>query len=64
MVTIPAQYIIDEQGAKTAVVLSIEVYQKLLADLHDLRVIADRRHETPVSLAEMKQRLHIANEQL
>lgn len=56
--TIPhAQYIMNEQGKKTAVVLSLKQYQKLLEDVHDLSIIAHRREETPMTLEEMKQRL-------
>lgn len=37
--------------------LSIREYNRLLEDLHDLAVVAERREESPVTLAEMKQRL-------
>lgn len=39
-----------------AVILPIREYERLLEDLHDLSVVAERRDESPVSLAEMKQR--------
>ena len=32
-------------------------YQRLLEDLHDLSVVAERREESSISLAEMKQRM-------
>jgi hypothetical protein len=32
-------------------------YQKLMEDLHDLAVVAERRVETAVSLPEMRRRL-------
>ena len=51
------QYITDSKGKRTAVILPIEQYEKLLADLHDLAVVADRRTEEPISLEEMKRRL-------
>jgi len=50
------QYIIDENGQKTAVVLPIEEYEELLADLHDLAIIAERRNETTISFDEIKER--------
>jgi len=50
-------YVVDEKGRKTAVVLSIEDYKRLLEDLHDLAVIAERRGEPTVSLEELKRRL-------
>ncbi len=51
------QYIIDNEGKKTAVIIPIEQYEKLLEDLHDLAVVAERRAEEPISLEEMKRRL-------
>jgi len=51
------KYIIDENGQKTAVVLPIEEYEELLADLHDLAIIAERRDETTISFKEIKERL-------
>lgn len=51
------QYIVDSEGKKTAVILPIEQYEKLLEDLHDLAVVAERREEELISLEEMKRRL-------
>ena len=39
------QYLTDEQGQKTAVVVPLADYEKLLEDLEDLAVIAERRDE-------------------
>jgi hypothetical protein len=39
------QYLTDDQGERTAVLLPISAYQKLLEDLDDLAVIAERRDE-------------------
>ena len=52
-----AQYVIDEKGKKTAVLLSLREYQKLIEDLHDLAVVAERKAEKPISLVELKRRL-------
>jgi PHD/YefM family antitoxin component YafN of YafNO toxin-antitoxin module len=49
------QYITDRDGQKTGVILSIDEYERLLDDLHDLAVVAERRSETPVSLDKMKE---------
>ena len=49
------QYIIDREGNKTAVILSIEQYKQMLEDLHDLAIVAERRSEQPVSLAKMQE---------
>lgn len=52
-----AQYVIDEKGKRTAVLLSLKEYQKLIEDLHDLAVIAERKDEKPISLGELRRRL-------
>ena len=39
------QYLTDEHGDRTAVVLPIGEYEKLLEDLEDLAVVAERRDE-------------------
>lgn len=51
------QFVVDAKGRKKAVLLSFEQYQKLLEDLHDLAVVAERGKEKPISLAELKRRL-------
>ncbi|MDE0460508.1 MAG: hypothetical protein OXI15_24755 [Chromatiales bacterium] len=48
----------DTEGKKTAVLLSVHQYEKLLEDLHDLAVIAARRDEAPVTFEDIKQRLN------
>jgi PHD/YefM family antitoxin component YafN of YafNO toxin-antitoxin module len=57
MTTLQEQYVIDTEGNKTAVILSLQRYEQLLEDLHDLAVVAERREEKPISLEEMKRRL-------
>ena len=52
------QYIVDVNGNKTAVILSIELYEQMLEDIHDLAIVAERRSESSISLAEMKKRLN------
>jgi PHD/YefM family antitoxin component YafN of YafNO toxin-antitoxin module len=54
---IQAQYLIDEQGQKTSVVIPVEEYEELLEDLHDLAVIAERKDEPTISFNELKKRL-------
>ena len=51
------QYVVDEKGKKTAVLLTVKQYEKLLEDIHDLAVVAERRDEKPISLKEMRKRL-------
>lgn len=53
------QYITDDAGVKSAVILPIAQFQELLEDLEDLVVVADRREEPTISheelLAQLKQ---------
>jgi hypothetical protein len=52
------QYIIDAKGNRKGVILSIERYEQMTEDLHDLAVVAERRNEqNTISLEEMKRRL-------
>jgi len=57
MKTIQEQFIINAKGKKTGVILPIGEYRRMMEDLHDLAVIAERREEKPISMAEMKKRL-------
>jgi PHD/YefM family antitoxin component YafN of YafNO toxin-antitoxin module len=51
------QYVVDAKGRKTAVILSLDQYERLLEDLHDLAVVAERRDEKAISFDELKRRL-------
>lgn len=53
------QYLVDAKGNKRGGLLSIERYEQLTEDLHDLAVVAERRMEEPISFDEMKRRLKI-----
>jgi len=59
------EYIIDVNGDKKAVVLSIEEYEELIEDLRDLAVLAERREEpvTPHAdvVAELRQNGYLSN---
>jgi len=52
-----AQYITDEKGKKTAVILPIEEYEELLEDLQDLAILAERRDEPTIPHKEVVARL-------
>jgi hypothetical protein len=47
------QYITDDAGVKSAVILPIEAFQELLEDLEDLAIMAERREEPTTSHAEL-----------
>ena len=51
-----AEYIV-KNGKPTAVIMPIAEYEELLEDLHDLGVIARRKDEPTIPLAEVKRRL-------
>ena len=56
MTTPQTQFVVDARGKRTGVLLSLKDYQKLMDDLHDLAVVAERREEAPITLEEMKRR--------
>lgn len=51
------QFVVDESGKKTAVILPVEEYDELLEDIHDLAIIAERKDEPTINLHELKKRL-------
>lgn len=51
------QYIVDEKGEKTAVILPMKEYEELLEDINDLGVVAERRNEPTITFEELKERL-------
>jgi hypothetical protein len=51
------QYITDEMGNKTAVILPIDAYTELLEDLSDLAAVAERRDEATISHKELLESL-------
>ncbi|HBA89758.1 MAG TPA: hypothetical protein DCZ75_17750 [Geobacter sp.] len=54
-------FITSPTGRKKAIILPIREYERLLEDLHDLSVVAERREEAPVSLNEMKRSLRYSS---
>ena len=52
-----AQYVTDENGKKTAVILPIEEFEELMEDLADLAVLVERRDESTVPSKEVIARL-------
>lgn len=51
------QFVIDESGKKTGVILQLEEYDELLEDLHDLATIAERKDDPAVTFDELKEKL-------
>ncbi len=52
------QYITDEKGKKTSVILPISEFEELIEDVEDLAAVAERREEPTISqedlIAELK----------
>jgi len=48
-----AQYVTDESGKKTAVILPIEEFEELLEDIEDLAVLLERRAEPTIPFDEV-----------
>jgi len=55
--TTNVQYIVDREGKKTGAILAVAQYEKLLQDLHDLAVVAERGREESISFEKMRCRL-------
>ena len=51
------QFVVDEKGNKIAVILPLTEYEQLKEDLHDLAMVAERRDEDTLTLAELKKRV-------
>ncbi|RZN14110.1 MAG: hypothetical protein EF812_06295 [Methanosarcinales archaeon] len=51
------QYVVDREGQKTAVIISIDECEELLEDLHDLSIIAGRRDEPTITFEDIKKGL-------
>ena len=51
------QYVTDERGKKTSVILPVEAYEEMLEDIQDLVAVAERRKEKSISFDDMKKRL-------
>lgn len=48
------QYVVDEQGKKTAVIINLDEWGKLWEDFYDILVSESRRDEPTVSWDELK----------
>ena len=57
MTRLREQYVIDEKGRKTAVIIPVEEYEELLEDIHDLAIIAERRDEPTMTFEELRKKL-------
>ncbi len=51
------KFITDDQGKKEAVILDLKLYEEILENLEDLRLLAERKEEPTSSLQEVEERL-------
>jgi PHD/YefM family antitoxin component YafN of YafNO toxin-antitoxin module len=54
---IEVRYLVDKDGKKTDVVLTLEEYEELMEDLHDLSVALERQNDKRITLRELEERL-------
>ena len=57
MAEMQEQYMVDENGKKTAVLIPLDPYERLIDDLHGLATVAERRDEETANLEDVQQRL-------
>lgn len=57
MRVVKERHVTRKRAKNARVVLSRRRYERLMEDLHDLAVVAERRGEPSVSLEDMKKRL-------
>ena len=57
MATTQEQFIVNAKGRKAGVLLSLKQYPRLMEDLHDLAIVAERCQEKPRAFEELKQHL-------
>lgn len=51
------RFVVTEKGQKTDILLSLEEYESLIEDLHDLAIIAERKSEPSEPLSVVKEKL-------
>jgi len=57
MKTAQPEFVVTNRGKKKVVIVPLAKYRRMLEDLHDLAVVAERRDEGVISLDEMRRRL-------
>ena len=50
-------FVVDSKGKRTAVILPIDLFEELMEDIHDLRIVAERKNEKPIAAKEFTKRL-------
>ena len=50
-------FVVDSKGKMTAVILPIDLFEELMEDIYDLRIVAERKNEKPIAAKELTKRL-------
>lgn len=50
-------FMINRKGQRTAVIIPIKDYEEILEDLHDLALIASRKHESVIPYKQVRLKL-------
>ncbi|HEY3176132.1 MAG TPA: hypothetical protein VGK94_10300 [Candidatus Polarisedimenticolia bacterium] len=53
------QFVVDEKGQRTGVVIDLKEYSELWEDFYDIAVTRARRHERRESLESVRRRLRV-----
>lgn len=51
------EYLLDSRGKKKAVIVPLAEYRRMMEDLHDLAVVADRQSGENLSMTKMERKL-------
>ncbi|OHB70983.1 MAG: hypothetical protein A2W23_09430 [Planctomycetes bacterium RBG_16_43_13] len=57
MKTLRKNYVVDDKGRRQGVILSMKQFEEMVEDLHDLAIVAERRQEKTITLAQLKRNL-------
>ena len=52
-----AQFVVDDSGNKTGVILPISEFEEIIEDMEDLAILAERREEPTLSHEQLVSRL-------
>lgn len=51
------QYVTDEKGQKTAVLIDIDSYEDMIEDIESLALIADSKNQPKISISDVRKNL-------
>ena len=51
------RFVVVSKGKMTAVILPVDLFEELMEDIYDLRIVAERKNEKPIAAKELTKRL-------